>query len=157
MDKEERTNAMGLFSFAHSYWEAASVLQNTPRCATHPDSPRDYLYYHSIELYLKSYLRLKGYTLEKLRKIGHGIPSLHKEAISVGLSDDVQSHGIIASIGKNYLPARYIESGFFTRPRPEALWGVCYVLHAEIEPQVNAAFGVTRKRIIPYLLDHENE
>jgi HEPN domain-containing protein len=144
---------MGLLSFAHSYWEAAVVLQKTPREAVHKDSPRDYLYYHAIELYLKAYLRLKGFNVVQLRKIGHGIHKLHEAAIKNGLSYVSEDAAVIALIGENYLASRYISTGFFQRPLPEALWGICYVLHDEIEPQVNEASNITRKRPIPYLED----
>lgn len=155
MEEDERTNAMGLLSFAHSYWEAAVVLQNTPREAVHRDSPRDYLYYHAIELYLKAYLRLKGRSVAQLRKIGHGIDKLHAAAVEAGLTDDPEDRAVIACIGDNYLPSRYIRTGAFRRPTPEALWGVCRVLHGEIEPQINAAWKVARLRPIPHIAEDE--
>jgi hypothetical protein len=153
VDEDERTNALGLLNFAHSYWEAAVVLQNTPRVATHQDSPRDYLYYHAIELYLKAYLRLNGYTVEQLRKIGHSIHKLHEAAVEKGLSQVSEDATVIALIRDNYLESRYIRTGPFQRPYPESLWGLCFVLHDEIEPQVNAAWNISRERQIPDLED----
>lgn len=132
------------------------VLHNTPREAVHRDSPRDYLYYHAIELYLKAYLRLKGLTVAQLKKIGHGIDKLHAAAVEAGLTDDPEDREVIADIGDNYLPSRYIRTGAFRRPTPEALWGVCRVLHAEIEPQVNATWKVTRVRQIPNLVQDDD-
>lgn len=157
MDDDERTNAMGLLSFAHSYWEAAVVLQNATRKAIHPDAPRDYLYYHAIELYLKSFLRLKGTTVRELERMGHRTGVLYTKAIAAGLSDDPTNAEVIGFIRTNYMPSRYILTGFFTRPHPNELWGVCSVLHDEVEPQVNRAFGITRKRKIPHLTEHGDD
>ncbi|TKA95756.1 HEPN domain-containing protein [Cereibacter changlensis] len=150
---DDRTNAMGLLNFAHSYWEAAVVLHNSPRLATHRDSPCDYLFYHAIELYLKAYLRLKGLTLEQLKEQGHSLQRLHNAAVREGLTDDPEDRDVICAIRDNYMSARYIRTGYFSRPSPEALWGVCRVLHGDIEPVVNAAWNVKRTRHIPYIVD----
>lgn len=149
MDEEERTTAMGLFNFAHSYWVSAAVLGRTPRDATHKDAPVEYLYYHAIELYLKSFLRLKGYTLQRLKALGHSLPKLHNAAISHGLLADAEDREVISLIPDNYLSSRYIRSGFFTKASPEALWGVCRLLHEDIEPIMNAAYNMSRRRSIP--------
>ncbi|RMC30083.1 hypothetical protein C9E82_18895 [Paracoccus siganidrum] len=147
---------MGLFNYAHSYWVSAAVLEKSPREVTHKDAPVDYLYYHAIELYLKSYLRLKGYSLADLKKLGHSIPKLHDRAISEGLPANAEDREVIAMIPANYLPSRYIQTGAFSKARPEALWGVCRLLHEDIEPAVNVASGVSRRRHIPYIEDDDN-
>jgi hypothetical protein len=67
MNDDERTTHLGLFNYAHSYWVCAATLEGKPLDITHKDAPVDYLYYHAVELYLKSYLRLKGHNLKQLR------------------------------------------------------------------------------------------
>ena len=111
----------------------------------------DYLYYHAIELYLKSFLRLRGFDLCRLRSISHKMDKLHNEAIAQGLVDDPENRRVMELIVPNYLPARYLSIGSFKRAHPEALWGVCAVLHYEIEPKIHAAFGVVRSHTVPYL------
>jgi len=151
MDEEERTSAVGLLGFAHSYWEAAVALDNTQRKATHPDSPRDYLYYHAIELYLKAYLRLKGSSVKELWNLGHKLNRLYETAVRNGLNDIPYRRALMNAIDRNYKSARYISTGYYVRPRARALWSMCHSLHEEIEPQIHQAWKVTRKRHIPWV------
>ena len=153
LDDDKRTTAMGLFNFAHSYWCAAVVLQCTRMDATHPTSPRDYLYYHAIELYLKSYLRLQGFSVQKIVSIGHRHAKLYCTAVEAGLGAQRTYQDVMSRIPKNYLPSRYIKTGLYRVPSPDALWEVCRGLHDEIEPQVNAASGTHRIRVVPLLRD----
>jgi len=154
MSEDDLTTPLGLFSFAHSYWEAAAALDNANRVSIHKDAPRDYLYYHSIELYLKSYLRLRGLSLRDIKKYSHRIEALHQAAIARGLTDDMENRRIISMIRQNYMRARYIETGRYVRPHPRALWGVCVVLHLEIEQLIIRSHGSIRSRDIPDL--HED-
>jgi hypothetical protein len=48
------------------------ALQKAQVKATHPDDPICFLYFHAVELYLKSFLRAHGASVEELRtKYGH--------------------------------------------------------------------------------------
>ena len=78
----ERTNALGLFNVATSYWRAARCLQKEKLKTTHPGSPVSFLYYHAIELFLKAFLRHHGHTPKELRgrKFGHSTAALEKRA-----------------------------------------------------------------------------
>jgi hypothetical protein len=149
MNEDERTTPLGLFNYAHSYWVCAATLERARLDITHKDAPVDYLYYHAIELYLKSYLRLSGHSLRQLRDLGHGIVKLYDAAVTNGLDDAEQNRNTIGWIPSNYLRSRYIQTGAFRRAFPQALWQLCGVLHWEIEPLMNKATGVTRTRIIP--------
>lgn len=155
MDDEDRTNAIGLFNFAHTYWVSAASLQDSPRKVTHPDAPVYYLYYHAIELYLKSFLRLKGFTVKQVRQAGHDAVHLCHEAQAAGLSLDEYATAVISTIPRNYLPARYIQTGYRSGAYPSDLWGVCHLLHARIEPLVNEAYGICRVRAVPRLHDRQ--
>ncbi len=157
IEEDARTNPMGLFNYAHSYWVSAVALQRASLDCTHKDAPVDYLYFHAIELYLKSFLRLRGMTLGQLKKIGHSLTKLHAAAIAEGLTDDEEDRQVVALIDQNYMRARYIETGPFSKASPGALWGVCRVFHDEIEPLINRERGVSRKRSIPYPEDDEDE
>lgn len=152
-DQDDRTNALGLLGFAHSYWVAAVTLQNTPRSDPHRNAPVDYLYYHAIELYLKSFLRLKDVSLSQLRRISHRIDRLYDAAVECGLTDKEGSRELAALINLHYLPARYLSTGIYTVPTHPALWDMCKTLHNEITPQVDGAWGLTRPRPIPIIAE----
>ena len=57
IDDDERTNAVGLFNTARSYWRSAEYLNVANLSVTHPQAPVTFLFCHAIELYLKAYLR----------------------------------------------------------------------------------------------------
>jgi hypothetical protein len=75
---------LGFYNFAVSYHMAADLVVVGGLKATHPESVAMFLYYHAIELYLKSFLRLWGDTAKRLRKIGHDFQTLHSLRQSVG-------------------------------------------------------------------------
>ena len=86
MDNDERTSGVGLFNYAHSYCSSAIALERTNVNATHPRAPVYYLYYHSMELYLKAYLRAHGVPLVDLRhEYSHRIRKTADKAKSFGL------------------------------------------------------------------------
>jgi hypothetical protein len=60
MNRKELTTALGLFNYALSYRAAADKLQICKVRATHPHAPVPFAYYHSLELYLKAFLRAHG-------------------------------------------------------------------------------------------------
>jgi hypothetical protein len=116
MAKDDRTNELGLFNFAEAYREAADILAIKRQKALRFDAPIRYLFYHSIELYLKAFLRKHGLTVKQIRKLGHGFPGLCVACIKRGLwfaEEDCEVLKLIAAEG-NYIRARYIETGAMT-------------------------------------------
>jgi hypothetical protein len=81
---EDRTTAIGLFHFAHSYASSAAALCDVKLHATHRDSPIRYLYSHAIELYLKSFLRMKEISVDELRSrdLGHNVAKCAERAMA---------------------------------------------------------------------------
>ena len=65
--EEDRTNELGLFNTAESYWKSAATLYDAKVKASHPMSPVRFLYYHAVELYLKAFLRGNGHSAKELR------------------------------------------------------------------------------------------
>ncbi len=65
MSVDERTSAFGLFNYANSYRRSAEYLSKAKVRVSHPHAPITYLFYHAIELYLKSFLRSHGYSVAK--------------------------------------------------------------------------------------------
>lgn len=146
MNVEDRTTALGLFHFAHSYAVSAGGLATLSLSATHPDAPIRYLYSHSIELYLKSFLRLKGLTVSELRsrKYGHDMEKLLARSIELGLAiTKVQEKQI--GILNDSVRDRYIEMGIRTVLNDDSLQHLCAHLNNQIGPMVYANAGMTRE------------
>ena len=72
VSNDESTTAMGLFNYALSFWlSGAGLARAKPRIVTHPDAPVTMLLCQAIELYLKSFLRLKGRSVQELEDLRH--------------------------------------------------------------------------------------
>jgi hypothetical protein len=133
---DDRTSARGFYHYAQSFREAADALAGCDFRSTHPDQPRTFLYFHAIELFLKSYLRDAGLSVEDLRDIGHRYGKLAEAFATHGgalLDEDMQ---LISLIGENgtWQRSRYIETGAFRTPTLDALSGVASRLaHAVCE------------------------
>jgi hypothetical protein len=84
ISEEERTNEVGLFNTAESYWRSAGALYEAQVKASHPLSPVRFLYYHAIELYLKAFLRGNGHSARELRAKRH----IYPESIRFGLGQN---------------------------------------------------------------------
>src|SRR6266436_159255 len=107
---DERTNEMGLFNFAEAYREAADILAVDHPKALRFDAPIRYLFYHSIELYLKAFLRSRSRTVEQIKKLRHGFAGLRAACTERGLwlaEEDLTVLKLIDAEG-NYIRARYI-------------------------------------------------
>ena len=84
MDPIDRTSALGLWRYAHEFWQAAEAAQ-----AIKPGKvfiPSYYLYGHAMELALKAFLRSQGHTVAQLRDLGHDLEAALKTAEGAGLS-----------------------------------------------------------------------
>jgi HEPN domain-containing protein len=83
IQKTNDTNPKALLNYARQYFKAAEVVFNNEPGLTRP---LNYLYFHTLELLLKSFLRAKGRRPER----NHEIYELYKDATGLGLkiSDD---------------------------------------------------------------------
>ena len=95
MTSETRTSSVGLYNYAHTYASSAEALANVELRVTHPTAPVYFLYYHSIELYLKSYLLACGVSLKKLKKMSHSTRKLAEAVKSYGLQLRDEDEAII--------------------------------------------------------------
>ena len=127
--KIDRWPPLGFFNVAKSYWKAAVALEKAKVNSTHSDSPIRFLYYHAIELYLKSFLRLHGHSAAELRgkKFGHKTCCLYERAAELGLVADGEDLRVISLMATTdaIIRSRYIEVGFFSWPRIGALMRTC--------------------------------
>ena len=85
IDDEERTNAVGLFNTARSYWRSAESLTGAALEITHPRAPITFLFCHALELYLKAYLRGTGHSVADLKQKGHRIAKFCKTSDRLGI------------------------------------------------------------------------
>ena len=135
-DEDERNTPIGVFNYAELYWQAACVLKQAKAKSTHPDAPVSFLYYHAIELYLKSFLRMHGHTAKELRgkQFGHRICCLKERSEQIGLAfmdEDAEIFSLLATTDA-IIRSRYIQTGSFYLPTSEGLDRVCISLRESI-------------------------
>lgn len=133
---DERTNPIGLFNTARSYWQSAEYLNAAKLGVTHPHAPVTFLYCHAIELYLKAYLRAAGSSLADLKRIGHRVSQLADAAASFGLKLDSEHAELLSHVEDEdvAIEARYIVTGFSRQPAEEALAKVAARLDETVIP-----------------------
>jgi hypothetical protein len=133
---EDRTNEVGLFNTAESYWKSAGALYEAQVKTSHPLSPVRFLYYHAIELYLKAFLRGNGHSAKELRsnKFGHRICCLADRAAALGLPFVDEDKKVFSMMGTTdaLIRSRYIQTGAVNWPAPEALDRACRSLRESI-------------------------
>jgi hypothetical protein len=111
---DDRTTATGLYNFAESYRHAADRIRASKAKPLRFESPIRFLYYHAIELYLKSCLRGDGLDPETItRRYGHRFVKLRKACSTRGAQFDDEDIAVMKVIdGDNYWRSRYIKTGF---------------------------------------------
>lgn len=134
-DDDDRTTPIGLFNFANSYWHSAIALEKAKVEVTHPNAPIYFLYSHAIELYLKSYLRAQGHTVQELRrKFGHNVVKMLDDAKRFGLhfdDEDVEVLNLMVE-SDSVIGSRFLRTGFSQRPDNKALNRTCESLHQSV-------------------------
>jgi hypothetical protein len=139
MDRRELPTPLGFFNFAQSYRAAAEKLRVCKLRATHPHAPVLFNYYHSIELYLKAFLRSHGLSAASLQDISHDFKKLERMCLDRGLylDDEVKDVLAIMAAPGAWSGTRYLEVGFGRRPRISVLSRVC----RKIDRTVGAALA----------------
>jgi len=64
---EDETYHIGLWNYARSFFQAANILRGSEEKLS--SAPTYYLYGHSVELTLKSFLVYRGYSEKDLKKL----------------------------------------------------------------------------------------
>jgi hypothetical protein len=106
------------------------VLSNKPRLILYTKIRQSgFLYYHAIELYLKSFLRKHGHSASELRgkNFGHKTCCLYEKAKELGLVVDDEALQVFSLMATTdaIIRSRYIEIGFVRWPILEALDRTC--------------------------------
>ena len=113
---------IGTVNYAHSFLGAAKALDRLEweDRETHSDSPTEFLYWHSIELFLKAYLLADGMELSELRKrkYGHNLSALTEEAKKRGLALTQKDEGLLSFMPstEDMIDLRYLKVGVRTVP-----------------------------------------
>jgi hypothetical protein len=148
LSRDERTTPIGLYHFADSYRAAAIILSRefAGNLATHPDVPQEFLLIHSIELYLKSYLRLKGYSLDQIKnELGHSYSKLAEHFEKHGGSLNDHDRAVIELLTpENVFGTRYIVVGAARVATKEGLVLCANHLHEIVRDALKAAGGFVR-------------
>lgn len=139
---DDRTNPLGLFHFARSYWQSGVILHQAHAKVTHRDAPVTLLLAHAFELYLKAFLRLQGLSVNEVKTgFGHDFRKLVGEAEARGLrfDDDDKEVAQILTEQESIRRSRYIETGPSRRPTLRALSQTCYSLDKSLSQVLKAA------------------
>lgn len=119
----DRTNSMGLWTYARYYLLAAEKLSQSNEISI----PAYYLVSHSIELALKAFLMGSGFPLQKLKNMGHDLEKALRCCDSLGLSSycnfsDEQKFAI-KLINQHYetKELEYIKTGYKQYPQIKLL------------------------------------
>ncbi|MEM1278001.1 MAG: hypothetical protein AAGH74_15865 [Pseudomonadota bacterium] len=138
MANESDPSPIGLFNYAHSFLGAARALASSDWRSheTHPTSPQEFLYWHSIELFLKAFLLADGVSLERLksRGFGHDISKLVAESTQRGLrlsEEDLATVGFMESASA-LIDLRYLEIGPRYVPTFESLDQTCLSIYRSV-------------------------
>jgi len=133
-DEESRTTAMGLYNTACSYYLAARELEKLGLRGTHPRMPVLLLCFHTIELFLKSFLRLTHSVAQlSSRDFGHKLPDLAEAARANKLFIAKKDVGLITMCDLDLVfGARYIKTGFYVMPNTNELLDVCARLQQRV-------------------------
>lgn len=148
-DRNDRTTAVGLYHYGHSYHEAARALGHATLRTTHPDAPLAYLYFHAIELFLKAYLRGHHHTIDELeRRFRHDFKRMRKRAVELGFDFRHEDLVVLAYMEQTpvVMNARYISTGYFQRPSNDALERTATSLRSTTHAAVSQIFGI---RLLP--------
>jgi hypothetical protein len=134
-DEDERTTPIGLFNYAESYRLSAIALNEAQVQVPHRYAPISFLYYHSIELYLKSYLRGHGVTNKELRqRHGHKVGTLSDSAQRLGLDISEDDARILSWMTRTDVAIRfrYIRTGAYALPSEETFNKVTWNLRQAV-------------------------
>lgn len=97
----------GIFLLADDYLSAAMLAFRDPKIGS---GPVRLMSYHSAELFLKTYMRSAGETVEALRALGHDLEKMVIRANGLGLKlpPQILAQSRKLSANNDYVRARYV-------------------------------------------------
>jgi hypothetical protein len=122
----ERNEGNPFFGLARAYWHSADLLLERLDAehvgGAERDLPVRFLYSHAVELLLKAFLLMQGFSVETLatRHYGHDLTVLFKECNKLGLALSVSDRARLMTLlpyleaGHKQYQFRYFEKSFNT-------------------------------------------
>lgn len=113
--------------------------------------PIFFLYYHTIELYLKAYLRAQGLTVDRLQKdFGHDTGKLSKRARALRAPIKAKEMGLFDVVGRANaaILSRY-QAGGYRLPSMSALERACRSLREIAGHAIEDGTGMPVPRLHP--------
>lgn len=97
----------GIFLLADDYLSAAVLASGDPKIGS---GPVRLMSYHAAELFLKTYMRSAGETVETLRAFGHDLEKMVVRAKGLGLKlpPQIWAQSRKLSANNDYVRARYV-------------------------------------------------
>jgi hypothetical protein len=118
-EDNKRTTSRSFFVGAEAYQDAAKALWSRSKSrknARRPlfgEHPIRFCFYHSIELYLKAFLRMYHQVHELSDKFGHNVKNLMKSAQEFGYEFDDEDVEVLNLVGE---ADAMIRARYFTAP-----------------------------------------
>ena len=97
----------GIFLLADDYLAAAKLAFRDPRIGT---GPVRLMTYHAAELFLKTYMRSAGETVDALRALGHDLEKMviRAKALGLKLPPQILAQSRKLAANNDYVRARYV-------------------------------------------------
>jgi hypothetical protein len=152
VEEIDRSPAIAFFLSAESFLQCAQKLHKlheSNELRLRFSMPIYYLYCHSLELVMKSFLRAKGLSTQQLgsRKFGHKLEKLWEECLRQGLQPVQKKSAIITEVIRSLDPFaeaykfRYIEVGYQCLPALDDVQSAVSDLVACIRPICHDKLG----------------
>ncbi|CAH9019650.1 hypothetical protein [Candidatus Nitrosacidococcus sp. I8] len=147
-DNKQQTTAMGLWTDAERMFRAAKVVSQDSSLSY--SSPMYFLVGHGIEVALKAYLLTCGYSLKKLKHIGHDLEYALCESVwndiknICNLTDEDK---LMIDILNPYYKNKHFEyrdKGYKELPQPHDLLNLGDRILIAIKPACEANAGIHR-------------
>ena len=130
-DGDGQQDAETLFSLAGEYLTAAELLHATPPTNINYWSVTYFLFGHTAELLLKSFLCDRGTSISELKKIGHDLEKMIQQARSLGFPPELLVENLLL------LAPTYRDKNFEYRTRRRKSFPDAELLLREIK-KINA-------------------
>ena len=146
MNSSATDSPLAWFHFADAYFYDAAILSAAEKpSGGFYGAPVRYLYFHAVELYLKSYLILNGLDEKTLRHppYSHSLAAILQEAINRGLPSSPLVHSCCekALNFQQQIQQRYVRLGATVGPNATRLHDSCAKLRTLVEREfVRAGF-----------------
>ena len=121
---EKRTTPLGLLRYAQDYYRGFEIIRIQKPKDTEMYQVKFFLLCHSMELVMKSLLKLKGYTRKQLmNNFGHDLEKILKELEANKIIFDKKSYVVVSMANQLYKTKQfeYFQTGYKELPAIEDL------------------------------------